>query len=321
MKTAKIITIVCWLATAFILIGLAVWLISGRLFGINTGFKIIGPDFHIGISDNLAGPFNEVGTYTIPSDGIDAINVHWTAGDINITPYDGNVIQLTEYARRELGEKEKLDYKVSGGRLEVRYIAPGLSINITKKIEVLVPKTLAAELKELAVDATSAELYLSGFDVDRLDIQETSGESVISDITADTADVHSVSGEINITSMMASSLTMGTVSGEIKLTGVTADTLKTNTTSGDQSLSGTFKDIDAGSISGEINITSTVKSDRIHCGTTSGDVTVTLPGGTSIDVSYTTVSGQFTSKIPATNSNSAPYSFNSVSGDITIKAA
>lgn len=324
MKTAKIITIVCWLVTALILIGLAIWLFTGNLFGFNTGFKIGGPVIHIGGSfDNLTGPFNEVGAYSIPVDDISSIRVNWTSGNISVTPYDGDTIKLTEYARRDLEDKEKLIYDVNGGNLEVHYISPSLRINmISKKIEVLVPRTLAGQLDTLAVDSASADLQLSGFDVTTLDIGETSGTTELSDITAEQADLHSVSGSINVSGLSTSRLTLGTVSGGIRLSDVVADTLKTNTTSGGQYMAGTFKDVDAGSVSGAIELISSVNPDKIRCGTTSGGIRVTLPGNTNLDVSYSTVSGRFTSEVPVTNSGGgAPYSFSSVSGSITIKKA
>ncbi len=322
MKTAKIVSIVCWLVTALILIGLAIWFLTGNLFGFRTGFKLNTPAFGIDIIDNLTGPMNEVGTYTVPADGIDTIDVNWISGAASITPYDGDTIKITEYARRDLNDNEKLVYNVSGGKLEIKYISPSLRINmISKNLELLVPKSIANKLDKLNINATSADLNVSDFEVKLFEVHETSGESELINIKATTADVHSISGTIDITAMTASDLNMSTVSGEIFLTDVTADTVKSGTTSGEQEFSGTFKDIDAGSVSGEVNIASSVDPDKIFCHTTSGDITVALPGASDLTVSYSTVSGDFNSDIPVKTGGSASYRFTSVSGSIYLRAA
>lgn len=320
MNTARIITVICWIVVAVIMIGLVVWLLSGSLFGFRTGLNINKPIFHIGSIEDLTGPFDEVGTYTIEADGIDSINVDWVSGEIRITPYDGSDIIITEYARRELNNNEKLAYDVSGGTLNIQYVDTVLTFNmLTKKLDVLVPEAIADELSQLYVDITSADLTVSGFTVKTLDIDQISGTSDISNIQADSAHVDSVSGEININGLITSKLTMGTISGEVTLTDVTADTVKCNTKSGEQQLGGTFKSLDLDSISGEINIVSAADPDDIRCNTISGSVRLTIPGKADLVVSHSSVSGQFSSEVPVISSGgSAVYKFGTVSGDIRI---
>jgi DUF4097 and DUF4098 domain-containing protein YvlB len=320
MKTTKIVSTVCWLITAIILIGLVVMFLTGSLFGIKTGLKINFPFFNIGSFESLTGPFNPVGTFEAPAADVDSLDINWTAGEATITPYDGDTVKVTEFAQRELSDSEKFVCSVNGGTLEVKYCSPG-TMNITKKLEVLVPETIADKLDVLDVDATSAEVTVSDFSVNTFIVHETSGESEITNINAASSDVHSVSGTIGIENMTASKLTMGTVSGEIYLTNVTADLLKTGTTSGDQQLAGTFKSVDLSSVSGEISITSTIDPESIKCGTTSGDITVTIPGSDDLTVAYSTVSGDFRSDIAVRTGGQADYSFSSVSGDINLRAA
>ncbi len=413
MKTAKIVSIVCWLVTALVLIGLAVWLLTSGVLG----------SFHWGNSssysidfESLKGPFSEAaayeipagdvkkieinwttdgaavtpydgetikiteyaqrelatdekleyktsggtlkiefctpgthhnmakkelellvpaaladkvtiedsqfGTYTVPAAGIQKIDVNWTASSATITPYDGDDIQFTESASRPMFSDEKLVYNVSGDTLEIKYCSPGININMaTKALTLLVPRTLAENLDVLDVDATSAEVTISDFRVNTFNVRETSGGSEITNISAVTSDVSSVSGRINIEKMTASKLTLGTVSGGINLTDITADTLIADTTSGGQELSGTFKDIDAGSVSGAIRVSSSIDPDKMYCHTTSGGISVTVPGNADIIVSYSTVSGRFNSDIPVRTGDSGDYRFTSVSGSINLKTA
>lgn len=322
MSKTKIITLICWLITALILIGLVVFFLTGSIFGIRTGLNIQFPTINFGGFENLTGPYKEINTYTVPADGLDSISVDWTAGEIGITPYDGDTVKLTEYARRDLKDNEKLAYNISGSTLEISYHTRSLSIGMPeKKLELLVPQPLAHKLNLLKVNCTSAELKVGGFDVQTLDIAETSGTAEISNIKSSAADIHSVSGTIRITGLTASALTLRTVSGEISLTDVIADTLTSNTTSGWQNLSGSFKSIDAGSVSGEISVISGVVPEKMRFGTTSGDIVVTLPKGGDYTVSYSTVSGNFRSEVPVITAGSAPYVFKTVSGNISLKAA
>ncbi len=320
MNKTKMVTIICWLVTALVLIGLVIWLITGNLFGFKTGFTLNMPTFHIGSYEELTGPFNEVGNYTVEADNINSLNVDWVSGEISITPYDGTNIKITEYARRELDEKEKLAYNVSGNTLNIEYTENALNFNLlTKKLEVFVPQELADKINRLFVNATSAELTVSSFTVQELEIHETSGTSDLTNIQSDTAGIYSVSGEINLTGLKTSQLTMSTVSGEVTLSDVTADIVICDTTSGDQYFEGTFKSLDLNSVSGELSIVSSIDPDEIRCDTTSGDITLTIPGNDDVVVSYSTVSGDFGSEVPVITAGSAAYNFNTVSGDMHIK--
>ena len=229
MSTAKIVTIICWVIVAIVLVGLVFWVLTGSLFGISTGFRVTGPVFNIGSFDNMTGPFNEVGSYTVTAESVRGIDVRWVSGSVSVTPYDGDVIKITETARRTLKDEEKLSFDVDGsGKLVVQYTKPGIRMNmVTKKLELLVPKSVANELSQLNVNATSADLKISDFSVKSFGIQETSGTSVrLQHQIGEMPDVHSVSGEIMLTNVTTAQLSLGTVSGEIKLQGVTADAIE-----------------------------------------------------------------------------------------------
>lgn len=321
MSKTKLVTLICWIVVAVALIGLVVWFLSGNLFGFRTGSNFL-PTFHIGSFESLTGPFNVAGTYEANASEVTSIDVNWVAGSATVTPYDGNTVKVTELAQRDLSDSEKFVCSVSGGILEIKYCAPGMNlINVTKKLEVLVPKTLADKLDVLDINATSAEVTVSDFSANTFNVSETSGDADISNINADTSKVHSVSGEITIENMTVTEIDLNTVSGEIRLTGVTADNVKSNTTSGGQEFNGTFKDVDADSVSGEISVTSNVDPDRMKIHTTSGGITITFPGNKDLTVSYSTVSGRFNSEIPVRTGDSGDYNFSSVSGNINLKAA
>lgn len=321
MSKIKIITIVCWAVTAVILAGLAVALLTGNLFGIRTGFKIGAPTFNIGGFGNMTGTFNKVGSYSVPADGVDSVDIDWADGSISVVPGDGSAILFDEYARRELKDSEKLTYTVSGGTLKIGYTGPRVTISVpTKQLEVQLPAQLAQNLGRLKINSASADLTAKGLNARTLTVQQTSGRTILSDIGAGSASVNTVSGETALTDFNATSLTAGSVSGAITLSGVTADTLGANTTSGSLRIGGTFKDIRAETVSGTIELSDTVDPGTIKCTSTSGTITASLPGSTNPTVSYSTVSGRFRSDIPVrTAGGNAPYRFSTVSGDIYLK--
>jgi len=323
MSMTKLVTIICWILVAVILIGLAVWFLTGNLFGIKTEFEFGVPAFSIGSFESLSGSFDESGTFTVPPGDVDSLDIDWTAGSVTIKAYDGDTIKVTEFARRSLEDDEKFICGGSGGTLEIKYCTPGLRFNtLTKKLEVLVPKAAAGRLQSVKVSAASASLRISDIKTTRLSISGASGSAEISNVTADSVSVKTMSGGIRITSLAAAHLETNSLSGGIRLADVTADTLIANTASGGLDLSGAFKDIDAGSASGEIRVSSSINPDRINCHSTSGSITAAIPGGDIPAVSYSTVSGRFTSDIPViTGGGASDYKFSTVSGNIRLKAA
>ena len=238
MNPTKLVTIICWIAVAAILIGLAIWLLTGNLFGFRTGFQLQGPSFNIGSLRRLTGPFNEVGAYEAVGGEIDSIEVNWVAGTVTIEPYDGEVVKVTEYAQRSLEEDEKFVCGVSGGTLGIKYCTPGLNtINITKRLEVLIPEALADKLDVLDVDATSAEVTISDLSVNTFNIKETSGDTEISNINAQNIGnqvrlrqiIYRKHGRVKAGSGARSP-------ARIDLSGVTADSLKAKHHLGGQKL-------------------------------------------------------------------------------------
>jgi HSP20 family molecular chaperone IbpA len=343
MNKTKIITLVCWVIVAAVLVGLAIWLATGNLFGINTNFSLGSMNMKLSLK-GLTEPYKVVGTYEIPAKDISAVDISWTAGAVTVTPYDGDSIKLTEYARRDLEENEKLTYEMKGSTLNVRYddgsIHVGVNI-LTKKLEILIPDQLASGLTAFELNATSASIDVSGVTADDLNVHSTSGSVNLSAITAvtssigstsggvdisdfntETASISTTSGSIKVQALQADSLKLGSLSGGIRLKDVTADAVKASSTSGSLHLSGTFKNIEAGSTSGSISLTDTVNPDTVKCTTTSGSIEAALPGDADMTVAYSTTSGRFRSDLPVrTVSGDAPYVFRSTSGSITLKAA
>ena len=313
MNGTQKITIICWAVAAILLVVLAVWIIlRGQVSGWWKGIRF----------DNPTQPYALAGSYEAESGGITNISVQWTAGEVVMSAYDGDTIVVNEYARRTLEDGEKLSMEQKNGTLEIEYTKAALISYgmFSKKLEIFIPRPLAAELGRLELKGTSAALKASGLGVDEFSVHTTSGECELSDLKADEAEFISTSGAIHVARVTANELKINVVSGEVKLSEVEVGSLISNSTSGMQDFSGRFENMEVKSVSGEINIADSINPVKLVCGTTSGAIEAAIPGGSDLAVSYATTSGKFTSEIPVTNAgDSAPYRFSSVSGSIKLK--
>ena len=337
MKTMRLVTIICWVVTAVALIGLAAWFLTGRVFGIGRDRWSIGSTL-----ESLTGSFEAAGTYNVSMDNVDSIYIDWVAGDVDVTPYDGNDIRITEFARRELEDDEILTYSISGGTLTIKFDNRDFSLGrtLTKKLEVLVPSTLIENFDKFTVDSVSGSVNVKNANAGAFKIDTTSGSVSVDNVNAGTfkidtvsgstrlsnisstaVEVSSTSGSINMSSVNTDYIKMNSISGSAHLTDVNAKTLISSTTSGDHDLLGVFNNVDIDSISGRVTITSAVVPESLKIGTTSGNITVTVPDGGAVSVSHSSVSGKLNSDIPIILQGKDPqFRFSTISGEVKILA-
>ena len=356
MKTMRIVTVVCWVVAALALIGLATWFLVGNVLGINRGGLLNG--ITIGFnSETLAGPFEVVAEYSVPGGGIDSLQIDWVAGEITISPYDGDEFQIREMAQRELRDDENLQISTSGATLTIKYSERSISNMPIKRLEVLVPSTFSANADTLRVDSSSASISVSEINAGSVRADSVSGAVQLSEINARALTSRTTSGSITIASTSADDMSLGSISGAIRTSEIAAKTLKCSTTSGsinlsgsfDQSdiesisgrimvdnttpnatakasttsgaieFSGSFASVNLGSTAGRISISSEVVPADLKISTTSGSVTVTVPDGESIYVNHSSVSGRFSSDVPVImQNNGAQFRISTVSGSVTI---
>jgi len=327
MSTTRIITIVCWVVSIIVLSGLAIWFITGTIFGIGgfnmgngwvSGINIDG----IGGFESLSGPYESQGTQTIDSTGLNTIDINWVAGEITVIPHDGNEIRVTEFAQRQLRDRETLTASTSGGTLTIRFRERGnFSRRMPRKnLEVLVPHELSESLTRLSVSTTSGQVNVNDFEATTLNISSVSASIDVTNITSQTVNINTTSGAITATSIRADKLDASSVSGNFTLTETYASTLDLSTTSGRTNASGEFDRVGASTVSGNINIRSTIAPSRFNSSSVSGDIELHIPIQETITVSHSAVSGRFSSEVPVTMQSGAAYSFSSVSGNTNIYA-
>lgn len=123
------------------------------------------------------------------------------------------------------------------------------------------------------------------------------------------------------------------VNADASINGIAAKKLSIETVSGDFSFDSSARDISIDTVSGDCQIRTTITPESINTDSVSGDITISIPGGSEFQAEYDSVSGDFTCDLPYTSketddnegtiingSSDNEYEFDSVSGDIFLTA-
>ena len=263
-KSVKITLIV-----AAVLVGLGLCiavvgaLMGGRISDLrNTYYD--GREWHHG--DALDGSYTG-GEIRVPAEDITALSIDWVAGDVKIMVTDGEEIVVTEHADRGIPAEYALLLEADN-TLRIRYSNDVWGIDMPEKdLTVLLPRTVAENLTAVDLSGVSAD-----FAVDKLTVRE--------------------------------SFSFDTTSGKLKTEVLTATGAKAdvNSVSGDIELDGSFREVKAGSTSGEIDLMLRNAPAAVEVSTVSGEVDVELPAGTGFTLDYSTVSGELECDFPLTKS-------------------
>ena len=321
MNGTKIATIICWAISALVLMGLLIWFIISFVIGGNGVFGNINiSGFNFGVSENLTGPFVGQGTQTADTSGIDSIDISWVAGGITVIPHDGNTIEVTEYAQRNLRDNERLSMSTDGSTLKIRFRESNNIIgNMPRKnLEVHVPHELSENLTTLAISTTSGYVNANGFEAQTVKISSVSANIDIANIVSQTTDISTTSGDLTASSLRSGLLDLNSVSGNMTISDTIATVLDIGTTSGRLNATGEFNRVNSSSVSGDKTIRSSAVPSEMKISTTSGDANIYIPNTGEITVSHSAVSGKFSSDVPVKMQSGAAYTFSSVSGDTKI---
>ena len=268
-KSVKITLIV-----AAVLVGLGLCiavvgvLMGGRISDLrNTYYD--GREWHHG--DALDGSYTG-GEIRVPAESITALSIDWVAGDVKIMVTDGEEIVVTEHADRGIPEEYALCVETDN-TLRIRYSNDVWGIDMPEKdLTVLLPRTVAENLTAVDLSGVSAD-----FAVGKLTVRDA--------FSFDTT-----SGKLEMQSMNApqAKATVSSVSGNVEL-------------------DGSFREVKAGSTSGEIDLMLRNAPAAVEVSTVSGEVDAELPAGTGFTLDYSTVSGELECDFPLTKSVDGKY--------------
>ena len=268
-KSVKITLIV-----AAVLVGLGLCiavvgaLMGGRISDLrNTYYD--GREWHHG--DALDGSYTG-GEIRVPAESITALSIDWVAGDVKIMVTDGEEIVVTEHVDRGIPEEYALCVETDN-TLRIRYSNDVWGIDMPEKdLTVLLPRTVAENLTAVDLSGVSAD-----FAVGKLTVRDA--------FSFDTT-----SGKLEMQSMNApqAKATVSSVSGNVEL-------------------DGSFREVKAGSTSGEIDLMLRNAPAAVEVSTVSGEVDAELPAGTGFTLDYSTVSGELECDFPLTKSVDGKY--------------
>lgn len=173
-------------------------------------------------------------------------------------------------------------------------------------------------------ESTSGTIRYSG-EVQKIDCDSTSGDIQL-DASVKKVEMNTTSGKIEFAGK-ADELYAHTTSGDIAVS-ARVNKVKCDTNSGLITFGGEVYEIISDSTSGDVNIESGVCPNKIDVETTSGQITLTLPGDKGFTAYYDTLSGDFRCDFSVKISNnkavygdgSAQFNLSATSGDITIKS-
>ena len=262
------------LLVAAVLVGLGLCiavagvLMGGRISDLrNTYYD--GREWHHG--DALDGSYTG-GEIRVPAESITALSIDWVAGDVKIMVTDGEEIVVTEHADRGIPAEYALLLEADN-TLRIRYSNDVWGIDMPEKdLTVLLPRTVAENLTAVDLSGVSAD-----FAVGKLTVRDA--------FSFDTT-----SGKLEMQSMNApqAKATVSSVSGNVEL-------------------DGSFREVKAGSTSGEIDLMLRNAPAAVEVSTVSGEVDVELPAGTGFTLDYSTVSGELEYDFPLTKSKDGKY--------------
>ena len=262
------------LLVAAVLVGLGLCiavvgvLMGGRISDLrNTYYD--GREWHHG--DALDGSYTG-GEIRVPAESITALSIDWVAGDVKIMVTDGEEIVVTEHADRGIPAEYALLLEADN-TLRIRYSNDVWGIDMPEKdLTVLLPRTVAENLTAVDLSGVSAD-----FAVGKLTVRDA--------FSFDTT-----SGKLEMQSMNApqAKATVSSVSGNVEL-------------------DGSFREVKAGSTSGEIDLMLRNAPAAVEVSTVSGEVDVELPAGTGFTLDYSTVSGELECDFPLTKSADGKY--------------
>lgn len=268
-----------------------------------------------------------VGDFTYAAADVDAVEINWRAGSVELTESDETTLSVAE-SGKDLDADTQMHYLLDGRTLRIQFCRSGANVHVKgadKALTVELPKDIDLVVYNTAADIYAETLdqrsvFLSSFSgkldcgalaADSINLSSSSGSISADRVTGDSLGVESTSGKIEVgNTVLSGAFEITSVSGKVTVGELNAGTLAVTTTSGD---------VDVGAVPccPGIGIT-----------TTSGKLSLALPenGG---KVTFVTTSGDLKTDEPFENAGDflmfgdgeSEINAVSVSGDLELKKA
>lgn len=298
-KTVLIIAIIC-IALSVVLFGVGAML-GGTRFEDGFETEVFGVNVHMGkdgVYTQGTADLDVTGYETTAefTEKIDAIEVNWTSGEIKFE-FGGENITVRESSDRIIDDENVMVCGVENGTLKIHYHAPRVNIvsfgEENKNLTVTIPTHLVPEIKNISIDATSADVKLGGFELDRLNIDSTSGSAFVTDLSAGDFVFGSTSGDLTLENGSFGFFSAQITSGGVYVADVSAGYAGFDGTSGDVVVENcSFGKVEAESTSGNISMSLSSVPSEFDADTTSGNVELFLPEDAEFELEFDRTSGE-----------------------------
>ena len=245
------------------------------------------------------------------TDKIDTIDLDYTTGDVTLTESASDKIVITETARKELEDKQKVHTWIEGTTLHIRFCASAKKLDMTnldKKLRIEIP---------------------SGLKFADINFKLVTGD-INASCSADNIKLHTTTGDVVLYQKGDSKLVdVDTTTGLAKVEVENADTLSVNVTSGDVSVSAAnVKELSSKTTTGESDYTFTQVPAATTLKATSGSIVIYLPQEADLTADIKATTGEISyEQAFAKNGNSYvcgsganQLSAHTTTGDVILKS-
>lgn len=248
---------------------------------------------------------------------LDKLDINWISGSVEIAPWDGDYVEVSERSRKPLEERQKMRVYVSHAReLTVQFTSQqnnyggvlGKGWNIDgfmmsgKHLTVKIPRDLCGRVEALKIHSMSASVSVAELTGESFTVDTVSGAVHASALHAEQMKLHSVSGRVDATGSSAEKLQLSSVSGVVAGSGLAAEKAKFSSVSGAVLVHANAESFEVSSTSGKVELRVDQCPEKARLTSVSGKVSMVMPENDGFTVGYKSASGGFSSDFPLTGS-------------------
>ena len=240
------------------------------------------------------------------------LEIHWPYGSVTVQPYEGSEVVIREAEPQN--ESLRLRYRLANGKLTVYEFKSGYRIGPTdagqKSLEVLFPAQQASSLWKIEISGASSGIHVEAVEAEKMELDTASGNVAVRNCKIGELEVDSASGGCLVEDSVLGGFSVGSASGAAKLTG-------------------SVREVEMDSTSGGLTIHTKTAPRKVEFETISGDCELFLPVDTGFTVEKDGISSDLNiegfavmtvGKNIVCGDGAAEFSFDCVSGDVTIRA-
>ncbi|GEM_PF-2989759 len=234
-----------------------------------------------------------------PEGEIKSVKIDWSAGKVELKPYNGNTVYIVQKGKNGVPEKYHAKPEISEDTLIISDIYKNKGFNFFSE--------------EYTLEVSVPQKWMDKFET--VKITTVSGDIEVKDLKSKNLTLSSVSGEVEVKNVVSSGkAAVDTVSGAISTEKLTSPSVEIRSTSGNIESEVNSEKISVSSTSGNVTAENLQKFKNISAETVSGGIKLILAEGLE-SVNFSTVSGSSDFKV----SKDSPVTVTTVSGSLSVE--